>query len=191
MPHLVEQHTQLSINTLRSTLYKINSLIFTRNGEIYQDLETRPCGNDLIICWTSRTNKARQYQIVGIRETKTNFEGKRKWFVCPNCNRNCASLFDYGSTWWCRKCGNLKYTTASRSKKDRPFSRIETLKRKVEIDYHTPLEILEDWEKPPRMRWKTWLAVKDEHNQLVSDLARQIKPLWISDNSRKSQYSPL
>jgi hypothetical protein len=40
--------------------------------------------------------------------TKTAFGGRRRWFVCPSCLRNCRVLY-HQSRFRCRQCLNLVY----------------------------------------------------------------------------------
>lgn len=50
-------------------------------------------------------------QNVLINQTKCNYGGTRKWFICPNCNRRVGTLYrkPVSSHFYCRNCQNLTY----------------------------------------------------------------------------------
>jgi len=60
------------------------------------------------------TNDKRYEQTVWLSFTPTNFDGKRAWFVCPQCYRRVGRLFwpvHGGWAFRCRHCWRLRYYT--------------------------------------------------------------------------------
>ena len=55
-------------------------------------------------------------QFLSISCSKTNFNGKRVWFVCPECKRRMGCLFLplYSNKLLCRHCLNLSYKYQAR-----------------------------------------------------------------------------
>ncbi len=53
--------------------------------------------------------------------TRTNFGGRRQWFLCPSCDRRCAIIYRRGNgpLWCCRVCGGGRYLSEGRSSKSR------------------------------------------------------------------------
>ena len=171
MAYLVENHRQININEVRQRLTDGWLTTYKRNHLIVQKLNVLPLAQGLLFNWRRNNEGQILSQSVRLAYSKTNFNGKRAWFVCPKCGRRCSSLFDFGGAWLCLKCGDLKYSTASLSKSERIGLRIDYLKNKAKApDWHSRLDLLDDYLKPKWMRWHTWTTIKDEHNSLVDNL---------------------
>jgi hypothetical protein len=111
--------------------------------------------------------------------TSTAFNGWRLWFCCPGCRRRCRCL--YGTNILrCRRCLGLKYASQSERPRWRALRRAEAIRRSLGstaygIDPPFP-------EKPKRMRWRTYEALKRKDEALCShflagavDLVRALK----------------
>ena len=48
-------------------------------------------------------------QVICFAKTSCTFGGFRYWFLCPDCNRRCASLYKKKNHFTCRVCHRLKY----------------------------------------------------------------------------------
>ena len=57
--------------------------------------------------------------------TRTNFGGRRQWFLCPSCDRRCAIIYRCGKgpLWCCRICGGGYYRSEHESPKQRKLSK--------------------------------------------------------------------
>lgn len=170
MAYLVENHYQTTINSIRNFLVSGHGFetTFSRHGEVKQILNVFYSDEErLTFEWYRNGEFLSQY--VSLVRTHTNFNGYRLWYVCPNCGRRCGSLFDFGGAWWCRKCGDLKYSSASGSKSERPWLKIHKTLSKVRYgEYMTDLDFLCDGNKPKWMRWKTWEVIKNKHNDSLN-----------------------
>ncbi len=70
--------------------------------------------------------------------TKTNFGGKRLWFLCPNCSRRVGALYlpSQALFFACRHCYGLRYEVQTRHRNGfyetvgRPLKRLKRLERK-------------------------------------------------------------
>jgi len=65
--------------------------------------------------------------------TKTNFGGKRQWFLCPSCDRRCAIVYRIGDgpLWQCRVCGNGKYRSEGLSPHNRRIRKAIKLRKSL------------------------------------------------------------
>ena len=102
-------------------------------------------------------------ELVPIVETKTNFSGRRRWFLCLSCRRRCRIL--YGGIYFrCRRCHHLKYESQYESGYSRAADQAHALRKRLgqvgSLDEPFP-------DRPKGMHWKTYkrLAAKDAHLQ--------------------------
>jgi hypothetical protein len=61
---------------------------------------------------------------MAIVATFTPWGSPRYWLLCPDCGRRCGTLYQPGSRFTCRLCGNLTYTTSQESHKDLFLARL-------------------------------------------------------------------
>lgn len=87
---------------------------------------------------------------VRLNTTPCNYGGVRWWFLCPCCNRRVAVLFIMGVMLRCVKCGRVSYA----SQRVDATSRAWTKQAKLEA------KLIDGWEKPKRMRWKTYARLQ-------------------------------
>lgn len=175
MPYLVEHHHQTYINDVRHLLSAGLGFqqTFSYLGDTRQVLKVSFSGQDeLALEWTNRGMVCNQ--VIKLSKTKTNFQGSRLWYVCPNCSRRCGSLFDFGNVWACRQCGELKYSSASGSKYLRPYLKMNKILSKVRYsELMTIFESLDDSNRPKWMRAKRWEIMKKsfgDMNQQIGNL---------------------
>ena len=102
-------------------------------------------------------------ELVPIVETKTNFDGRRRWFLCLSCRRRCRIL--YGGIYFrCRRCHHLKYESQYESGYSRAADQAHALRKRLgqvgSLDEPFP-------HRPKGMHSKTYRRLKqmDEHLQ--------------------------
>jgi hypothetical protein len=83
---------------------------------------------------------------IGLTTTPCNFGGVRWWFRCPCCNRRAALLYISGRALRCTTCGRYSYA----SQRGDTISRAWIKQAKLEA------KLIDGWQKPKRMRWKTF-----------------------------------
>ena len=75
-------------------------------------------GEELQISWFTpslkhqpdcQCEKLANGQVINFAKTACTFGGFRFWFVCPDCNRRCASLYKRKNHFTCRVCHRFKY----------------------------------------------------------------------------------
>jgi hypothetical protein len=90
------------------------------------------------------------------------FGGKRKFFLCPSCGRNCMVLYG-GKYFRCRKCHGLAYASQNGDYLDRLRTKAEKIRLRLGgepcIDEVFP-------EKPKGMHWKTYDRLRSEGEAL-------------------------
>lgn len=106
---------------------------------------------------------------VHVAKVAQHLGGIRRWFVCPNmrCGRRCKTLYLKGNYFLCRECQNLGYSSEQASKQDQAFIQIEKIRQRL----GWPAGYLNGWAgKPKWMRWKTYYALVDKHQQYANML---------------------
>ena len=81
-----------------------------------------------------------------LTSTPCNYGGVRWWFSCPCCHRRAAVLFIMGRVLRCATCGRVSYASQRGDAMDRAWLK----QRKLEA------KLIDGWQKPKRMRWKTY-----------------------------------
>lgn len=74
-------------------------------------------GEELQIAWFVRSLKQQpdyqseldNGQVINFAKTACTFGGFRYWFLCPDCDRRCASLYKKKKHFTCRICHRFKY----------------------------------------------------------------------------------
>ena len=64
--------------------------------------------------------------------TRTNFGGRRQWFLCPSCDRRCAIIYRRGNgpLWCCRICGSGRYLSEHESPHQRRLSKLLKVRKR-------------------------------------------------------------
>jgi hypothetical protein len=175
MAYLVEQHTQIQISHVRKFLKLGHGFEakFSKSGIIEQTLNAHWKNDYLIFEWLRKGKKVTQK--TRLSKTETHFGNGRLWWQCPNCSNSCGALFDFGGVWACRKCGGLKYKTASKSKSERDLAYFERFKEKyLRESNHVGIDYLYSFHRPKWMKKDKWEALIVEHNERVERLFRQM-----------------
>jgi hypothetical protein len=89
--------------------------------------------------------------------TPAAFNGWRAWFCCPGCKRRCRCLYG-ANTLRCRKCLGLVYASQSGRSDWRALRRTDTIRRRLGGTAYGIAAQFPD--KPKRMRWRTYSALK-------------------------------
>jgi hypothetical protein len=96
-------------------------------------------------------------QTITIDRTPCNYGGTRKWFLCPNCNKRVAILYQVNTLFLCRHCYRLPYASQSENYLDRMSRKFDKLNKRLEAD-----EYINDGDlwKPKGMHWRTFYHLK-------------------------------
>jgi len=145
-------------------------------------------GNTGILSWSSRGKKTgsisyrleANYMVLNYRQrsrngewgaveqfirfewTPCNFGGQRTWFLCPQCGKRVAILYDAGKYFWCRHCLDLTYACQQESRVFRMISKAQKIRErlggKASLSHSFP-------GKPKNMHWKTYRRLRGESKQ--------------------------
>jgi hypothetical protein len=100
-------------------------------------------------------------QHIEITTTPCNFGGGRKWFICPECNKNILVL--YGSNRFrCRKCLGVYHPSSNESELHRATRAMCNYQDKLNGTESTPLDGVDRLSKPKWMRYDTFIKVYNE-----------------------------
>jgi hypothetical protein len=89
--------------------------------------------------------------------TPCNYGGYRQWFLCSNCWKRTAVLYERGKYFFCRKCQNLAYESQRENETDRMMRKSQKIREQLGgsgsmID---PFPF-----KPKGMHWKTYWGLR-------------------------------
>lgn len=112
----------------------------------------------------------RQIEIV---TTPCNFGGERRWFLCPICKKRRAIL---RSGLRCNKCSGGRYRSELQAPVDRLSAKARRLRRRLGQQEPNPTFPIPP--KPHRMRWHTYVRIRDEINQLEYQNLRILTRGW-------------
>jgi hypothetical protein len=73
--------------------------------------------------------------------------GQRPWFLCYKCHRRCAKLYPVGVDHWCRRCGDLQFTSQRQRLKKRLATKAEKIRDRLWFENGKPIR--------PRLMHKT------------------------------------
>jgi len=111
--------------------------------------------------------------LVALDYTDCKLGGKRRWFLCPNCNRRCAILYPLK----CRICLNLHYASEHESPMDRMYR--AAFKTRAKLGQPTGGLGPSFPPKPKLMRWHTYFKVRAKAQHLeariLSDLSVRMR----------------
>ena len=97
--------------------------------------------------------------------------GKRRWFQCPKCGRNCSVLYG-GARFYCRKCWGLTYHSQYEEDWERLCRKAERLRERLGAsDFIEPGDPFGAPPKPKWMRWKTYRAICKKGERLCRGYA--------------------
>jgi hypothetical protein len=98
--------------------------------------------------------------------------GMRRLFGCPGCGRRCRFLYAGGGRFGrfaCRICSRLRYHSENLGKRGRIWWRMTKIRRRVD-DNATVTTADEFPERRPRMKRRTYEALRSRHDRLLSRL---------------------
>lgn len=131
--------------------------------------DTRKC-LDIRQLWLKGTSGLRVDGVsIAIATTPCHFGGERRWFLCPHCGRRCAVLYE---GYRCRVCIKGRYRVELLSPLDRKIEKARRLRRRLGQRRPNPMKPFPD--KPHRMRWHTYLRLRDEIRRLELDVVLQL-----------------
>lgn len=126
-------------------------------------------------------------QIIKVANTPCHYGNRRYWFICPECERRCASVYFSGDVWACRKCLNLVYSSQQVTKNDfmAYYEQANQVARIIDSDYSmtgndfiksSALMLFPD--KPKYMKWAKYSRLVNEfetyrhmgNNQLIASM---------------------
>jgi hypothetical protein len=96
---------------------------------------------------------------VGLHWTACQLGGRRPWFACPCCYRQCGKLYLL-KQWMCRRCCALPYRSQTLTPADRLLSRAARLRQRLDVDPASSLQ------RPARMRETTFNRLWSQITQL-------------------------
>ena len=132
------------------------SLSWNRGGEPSGNIQFMAYENHILLDFKSRNYGEEEWQNIQqhvlFNNTRMNFGGQRRWFLCPRCNRRCLILYG-GSRFYCRKCYRLSYETQSEAPWQRQMTRAQKIRKRLGDDgcFDDPFP-----PKPKGMHWKTY-----------------------------------
>ena len=109
------------------------TLSWTRGGEPAGSIGISMQSDRLQLLYRSKSHGGEWEDIrdsIPIVETAAGFGGRRKWFVCPSCNRRARILYG-GRVYRCRKCRGATYASQYDPIFHASHQRIARLRRKL------------------------------------------------------------
>lgn len=104
-------------------------------------------------------------QRILLNSIRTNFEGTRKNFACPKCQRACRDLFAGRDNFVCRRCLHLAYLSQHQRSWERAGEQARVIARRLSGRDVGNLDVLPP--KPCGMRWSTYKRLSARHDQLT------------------------
>jgi len=102
-------------------------------------------------------------ELIPFSYSATNFDGRRRWFRCPSCGRDCRVLYG-GKVYRCRRCYGLKYQSQYEPGFGRALSQAQKIREKLGgylcVDDPFP-------PRPRYMHWKTYRRLKAKEAKLA------------------------
>jgi hypothetical protein len=103
-------------------------------------------------------------------ETKTQFGGRRLWFICPSCGGRCRVLFAW--RWlMCLRCCGLRYSSQAETRGGRAVRAMFKIVRRLDLSAqinNLPL-------KPKGMHWRTYERLV--HRYEAQDMRWQVEAM--------------
>lgn len=108
--------------------------------------------------------------------TPCHFGGWRPWFVCPNCGRRVAKLYNTARYYHCRHCCGLVYQSQREIPSDRLLRKVQKVREWLGGDGST---IAPFPDKPKWMHWTTYFRIRQQAERdeahMWDDLAQWLK----------------
>jgi len=124
-------------------------------------------------------DEERSGQSIEFASTSCYFGGKRKWFICPNCDKRVAVLYLTAQRWSCRKCGRIRYSSQQESKDARLTRRLSKARRRLGASSNL-------WappgKRPKGMHWKTFINLLNLERQLRTEWLQRVAAIERAGN---------
>lgn len=178
----VESYLSIPINYLnRQDMLRPGqySLHWTLNGEPSGDVRLTITEDTMTITYRWRRSKYDEWSdasvTVQLTSTPVHLGGSRPWFLCPECGRRCGVLYLNGSSFGCRTCLNLRYTSQREQPLDRAIRRRGKYEDKIGYGLHDNKTMKQ---KPKGMHWHTYDRLLQKalaaDQKMLAELGRQI-----------------
>ena len=143
-----------------------STITWSRGGEVRSSIQVKREEGGVRFRYRAR-NQGDEWEDVNelmpFAYTRTNFGGRRRWFECLSCRRNCRVLYG-GKYYRCRRCWNLRYESQYEPAWVRPLSRAQKIRERLggsgSLDELFP-------EKPKGMHWRTYNRLKRQDDLLT------------------------
>ena len=138
---------------------------WSRCGQPTGNIDYRVEQSGLLLSYRTRSHGGEWRNVsehVSFSQTKTEFNGQRRWFLCPGCGRRCRILYG-GSYFRCRRCHQLKYE----SQYEQSFGRAASMSHKLREKLGYSGTLVEPFPpKPIGMHWKTYWQAEERDAEL-------------------------
>ena len=102
-----------------------------------------------------------------LRSTPTMFGGRRRWFVCPGCQRGCRIVF-IAPQLRCRRCLGLLYASQRVPPWQSALWHADAVRERIAGRLGQSFEDGDAFPpKPPRMRWRTYRKLQDQYEKVA------------------------
>lgn len=108
---------------------------------------------------------------VAVSTHELHFGGFRRWLVCPVCVHKRVALYIAGDHVACRTCLDLRYACQHASHRSRMCWRADRIRERLGWG---PGVLMAPGKKPPRMHWRTYIALVTELDQLTEALVGSV-----------------
>lgn len=147
--------------------WRWETINWSRGGEVHSSIQVKREHTGVRFRYHTR-KRGDEWQDVNelmpFAYTRTNFRGRRRWFKCLSCGRNCRVL--YGGTYYrCRICWGLRYESQYEPAWVRPISKAQKIRERLggSLSLDDPFP-----EKPKGMHWKTYIWLKRQDDFLTN-----------------------
>jgi hypothetical protein len=103
-------------------------------------------------------------QKISIEKTHCHYGGFRKWFLCPQCSKRIAILYELNNQYQCRKCHHLPYTSQRAPEFDRLLIKVRKIRDRMDGAHDLLMPVMF---KPKGMHLETFELLK-VHEEFVS-----------------------
>jgi hypothetical protein len=105
-------------------------------------------------------------EIVSFAYTATMFDGRRQWLLCRKCGRRCRVIYG-GRYFRCRQCHGLTYASRNESPAQRAMHRADRIANRLHDMWKGTMKAKVEFPpKPSRMRWRTYMRLKLQYDEL-------------------------
>lgn len=140
-----------------------STISWSRGGHKYASISIKSEEHGLNLSYSLGEGEDRKYikEFIPYSYTDANFGGRRQWFRCLSCGRNCRVIYG-GQYFRCRHCYGLKYQSQYERSWSRATDKALKIRQKLGCDggIDDPFP-----EKPKGMHWKTYYQLEAEYER--------------------------